>query len=282
MLTCHLQGGLGNQLFQIFTTIAYALKHKKAFAFSNKYQLDTKRTTYWHSFLAALAKFTKNITVSAAFYTTLRETAFVYNELPLRTEENILLQGYFQSYKYFADYKEHIMRFIRITEQKKLLQQKLNLEQRYNLAYAHTVSLHLRRGDYRQLQECHPLLTEDYYQSALKHILSTATTLPVKTVLMFCEKQDYADAVSLLEKMKTQHAQLNFSIIDFSLSDWEQLLIMSLCQHNIIANSSYSWWGAYFNERPTKIVCYPATWFGPKLKHYDTRDLCPINWVKIS
>ena len=61
MLSCELCGGLGNQLFQVFTTIAYALKHKKTFAFTNQIQLDTKRSTYWHSFLFPLAKFTKAI-----------------------------------------------------------------------------------------------------------------------------------------------------------------------------------------------------------------------------
>ena len=61
MLTCYLQGGLGNQLFQIFTTLNYALQHKKPFAFTNQTQLDTKRATYWQTFLAPLAKFTKPI-----------------------------------------------------------------------------------------------------------------------------------------------------------------------------------------------------------------------------
>jgi len=57
------------------------------------------------------------------------------------------------------------------------------------------------------------------------------------------------------------------------------MLLMSVCDHTIIANSTFSWWGAYFNQNPGKMVCYPDTWFGPALKH-DTRDLCPTDWIK--
>jgi hypothetical protein len=65
------------------------------------------------------------------------------------------------------------------------------------------------------------------------------------------------------------------------LSDWEQLLFMSCCNHNIIANSTFSWWAAYFNSWEDKIVCYPSVWFGPSANH-NTMDLCPESWNKIS
>ena len=63
--------------------------------------------------------------------------------------------------------------------------------------------------------------------------------------------------------------------------DWQQMLVMSCCHHNIIANSSFSWWGAYLNKNIRKIVCYPSKWFGPKTQHHDTSDLCPEEWTKI-
>ena len=83
-----------------------------------------------------------------------------------------------------------------------------------------------------------------------------------------------------MSKDKKAYPQLNFIQCNY-IQDWEQLLLMSLCNHNIIANSTFSWWGAYFNTNPGKIVCYPSVWFGSKCINNSTRDLFPENWIKI-
>jgi hypothetical protein len=296
MLTCYLQGGLGNQLFQIFTTIAYSLTYKKPFAFTNQVKLDTNRSTYWHSFLSPLSKFTKyinyNNTVSINKisinkftsiiknndFTKVSEKNFSYNALPNIQAENILLFGYFQSYKYFENHAKSIIKLIRLEEQKSSVKNKYKDIYEYD----HCISIHFRRGDYKTLQDCHPLLTYEYYNHALKHILSSNTeSSSICHALIFCEKNDVSDILPMIEEFKKTFSGIAFKIIDFNISDWEQLLLMSACRHNIIANSSYSWWGAYFNTNPGKIVCYPSKWFGPKLKDNSIKDMCPTFWKKV-
>jgi hypothetical protein len=84
-----------------------------------------------------------------------------------------------------------------------------------------------------------------------------------------------------INKLQTDFPEYVFIRGQNTLADWEQLLLMSCCQHNIIANSSFSWWAAYFNLNTEKIVCYPSVWFGPNA-NLDTKDLCPDKWVKIN
>jgi hypothetical protein len=278
MLTCFLAGGLGNQLFQIFTTIAYALTHKKSFVFTNKNQLDTKRFSYWQTFLAPLAKFTREINYNKLYLSTLREKEFAYNELHYIDSEEILLIGYFQSYKYFESHKQGIFRLIKLEEQRERIRVKY-LSSHPGFSFNNSISLHFRRGDYKQLQEHYPLLTYDYYNKALKHIVSQKNLHTFISPLIFCEKNDINDIMPIIDQLKKSYPSLTFQIIDFNISDWEQLLLMSLCRDNIIANSSYSWWGAYFNMHPGKIVCYPNKWFGPKLQHNNMKDMCPITWT---
>lgn len=291
MLTCYLQGGLGNQLFQIFTTIAYSLKYKKPFTFTNMPQLDTKRSTYWNSFLSPLAKFTKDIKYNkkeefnrTTDVTKLYEQNFSYNVLPNITDENVILCGYFQSYKYFEEHKKSIMKLIRLDEQKERLK---------HMIKGNTISMHFRWGDYKNYCEHYPLMTYDYYNKALNYIITELANINsikaandrsmnashIQNVLIFCEKHDLNDIASIIDKLKKTYHNLSFEIINFNISDWEQMLLMSLCQHNIIANSTFSWWGAYFNTNTEKIVCYPGKWFGPKLhENNNMKDLCPLDW----
>jgi hypothetical protein len=148
-----------------------------------------------------------------------------------------------------------------------------------NFSFKNTISMHFRRGDYKQLQHNHPLLTYEYYHKALTHIVTQKNFNTFISILIFCEKNDLNDVSPIIERLKRVFPALSFQVIDFNISDWEQLLLMSLCRDNIIANSSYSWWAAYFNLDPGKIVCYPEKWFGPNLAHYSTKDMMPECWT---
>jgi hypothetical protein len=84
-----------------------------------------------------------------------------------------------------------------------------------------------------------------------------------------------------IENLQKRFPDYTFLRASPVLEDWEQLLLMSLCKYNIIANSSFSWWGAYLNRDESKIVCYPDLWFGPASNN-NTRDLFPDNWIEIN
>ncbi|MCJ7802945.1 MAG: alpha-1,2-fucosyltransferase [Candidatus Marinimicrobia bacterium] len=280
MITCNLMGGLGNQIFQIFATISYALKSKNKFQFLNVETLGggstTVRSTYWSTFFSNMRPFLMS-TIPAV--TVIRENGFPYNELPLREMVNrdVLIHGYFQSYKYFQDSYNVICRMIGINKMKESLLLKLDLNSAY---MENTISMHFRIGDYKKIQEFHPLATYGYYERSIQHLQTHQPTNPWN-VLFFCEDVDYDDVAVLINKLSNRFPNYTFTRANNTLADWEQMLLMSCCHHNIIANSSFSWWGAYFNAFVDKMVCYPSVWFGPAAKN-DTRDLCPSEWTKIS
>jgi len=284
MITCDLKGGLGNQLFQIFTTIAYSIKTKNCFKFPNVETLGegdtTLRLTYWKSFLSSLKPFLISETsfiLKIFLIEIVKERNFKYNELTINETPNIMLSGYFQSYKYFEKNYYEICKLIGIEKMKKTLIQKLKKNTEYE--FNDSISLHFRLGDYKYRQAVHPLATLEYYQDSLSYIKNVYPDI-LFTVLFFCEDEDIDDVLIKINCLKSNFPNYVFIRGDNTLSDWEQMLYMSICKHNIIANSSFSWWGAYFNSKNEKIVCYPSIWFGPKIEH-DTSDLCPPNWIKI-
>jgi hypothetical protein len=287
MISCKLCGGLGNQLFQIFTTIAYALKYTKPFFFLNNHQLGngsngvTIRYTYWETLLTALKPFLKNMSEILPLVSFL-EQDFKYSELPdsLVKEPRTLLVGYFQSPKYFDKYKETIFKLLKIDIKKMIVKNKIRL----NFNDIYTISMHFRFGDYKKYPHIYPLLDYEYYNTALSIILNKMSALSVQkqiVVIYFCEDESLLEAEEIINKLKKQkYKSVQFQRADSILADWEQMLFMSLCDHNIIANSTFSWWGAYLNTGVNKMVCYPEQWF-TKETNNDTSDLFLYDWIKI-
>lgn len=280
MITCNLMGGLGNQLFQIFATISYAIKSKNRFAFLSQETLgggsSTIRYTFWNTFFSNLKTFlVKDLPVVRV----IRETGFAYSELRVSEmiNQNIMLSGYFQSYKYFQANYSTICRLIGIGKMKAELLQKLNIT---SVGLNNSISTHFRIGDYKKLQDYHPLATYEYYERALGFIQNLKTDINFE-ILYFCEDCDIGDVLSIINKLVIKFPSYTFVRGEKNLEDWEQMLLMSCCHHNIIANSSFSWWSAYFNSYSDKIVCYPSVWFGSKINN-DMSDLCPHEWNNIA
>lgn len=276
-VTCELMGGLGNQLFQIFALLAAANHAKRPFYFDPKQTSirHGQKLSYWHTpLLQALKPFIKlQDGVGAPSYI-LKERSFRYAPIPLNQNLNdhVKIYGYFQSYKYFAPYQAEIMSLLQINKTQEELKTKHNPLYSFN----ETIAVHFRVGDYVRYPNHHPVLPYSYYKKGLSSSSSSITT-----VLAFYEEADTAFIQEKhLKRIKQDFPHLKLVTIDHTLADWEQLLIMSLCQHQIIANSTFSWWGAYLNSNANKQIFYPANWFGPALKH-DIQDLCPPNWHKV-
>lgn len=278
MITCNLSGGLGNQLFQIFATISYAIKYNMNFLFlySHISPSISRRVTYWDTFLKRLKCFTSNNLPPIQL--NISEKSFNYNELYNPDSSiNICLNGYFQSYKYFCDNEEIILKLLMIEHNKKEI---LSQEGIFKNYFDNSASIHFRLGDYKNLPEYHPILPYEYYSKSISFL--KLKNKNIKKIFYFCENSDIADVLIKINKLKIEFPEISF-VREFNiLSDWQQMLFMSWCQHNIIANSTFSWWGAYFNTNPDRIVCYPSVWFGSKLTNNDTRDLFPSTWNKIS
>jgi hypothetical protein len=280
MLSCNLQGGLGNQLFQIYTTIAHAELTNSRFFFSPIRELKgsvTDRHTYWDTFLTSLRPFLLDPElIDKGNLVIVREKGFTYNPLSINNLSKIrILSGYFQSYKYFDSYFQTINRLLKIDTLK------VDLTNKYLKLVNEDkpISMHFRLGDYKRLPNHYVILNAEYYKAALRCILEkNAETI----VLYFCEDPDLEEVDIMIQNIKAEFPDLTFLRADPGLEDWEQLILMSLCKHNIIANSTFSWWGAYLNTNREKIVVCPLTWFGPKLQQsHDLKDLFPESWIKM-
>jgi hypothetical protein len=273
-------GGLGNQIFQIFATISYAIKSKNQFKFLNVETLGTGsttvRNTFWKSFFRRLQPFLID-NIPQPIHV-IREKDFTFNELPIdeMVERDSLIFGYFQSYKYFHEHYQILCRIIELEKLKEEVIMKLNVNEEY---LVNCVSMHFRIGDYKKIQHFHPLATYEYYRNSLNMIKNK--TIQSYNILYFCENDDIDDVMLTVNKLENEFPEYTFIRADNTLEDWEQMLFMSCCHHNIIANSSFSWWGAYFNTQTDKIVCYPSVWFG-EIANNNTKDLCPTDWNKIN
>jgi len=267
-------GGLGNQLFQIVTTITYGIRTKKRFLFlrSENTRGICIRNTYWDNLLGRLFPFMVDKANNFPPLTLLREKDFTYNDLTeiILESNNVQLRGYFQSYKYFKDDFSTIYKMLQLDKQKETLQTKVSPSD---------ISIHFRVGDYLTLSEIYYVMTYEYYKTSLARVIQDSKE-PITTVMYFFELEDMTKVLEMVIKLTKDFPDIWFRQVDHNLRDWEQMLLMSCCKHNIIANSTFSWWGAYLNQNTNKIVCYPEKWFKPGVPN-DTKDLCPEDWVLI-
>lgn len=254
MIIVKIKGGLGNQLFQwacgkhlsekynipFYLDISFFDNSNRNFGL-NKFPFITYELITSHPEIKII-KFSKKL------------DNFNFND-NLYNGNDIFIDGYWQSEKYFIDIKDIIIENLQPNE---LTLSKLRNS--YNLN--DSVSIHIRRTDYVGSFR-HPTQTIEYYMKALSLIKS-------KNILVFSDDMDWC-------KNNLKISNITFVENNDNIND---LWLMSLCDNNIIANSSFSWWGAWLNKNVHKKIIAPSEWFS-KSSNLNYSDIVPSNWIKL-
>lgn len=286
MIVTRIVGGLGNQMFQyaagraLATRLGVELKIDRR-AFSN-YQTHSFGLQHFKAKLVdalpnELPKMASESTFSRFFRNFSRapisvftETAFTFNPKVLTLEANTYLDGYWQSENYFQDFSD----FIRADFQFEKQPSNENKIWLLKISNVNSVSLHIRRGDYvsnASANSVHGTCDLDYYYRAVKTLAENIGN--DLEIFVFSDDPDWVTAnLSLsfpMHIVRHNNAETNY----------EDLRLMTACRHHIIANSSFSWWGAWLDPRPDSLIIAPKQWF--RTAKLDPRDLIPDRWVKV-
>lgn len=277
-VSCNIKGGLGNQLFQIFATMAYGMRTGRQFRFHFMDRIGN-RAGYWHSFLKGLEGYgiNQNDFLYLFHYSGIskihQEPCYAYSEIPEYSEyDNVLLDGYYQSRNYFAGYEKEIMEI--------LWGNRGVVGRTIGCSSTPRIGMHFRIGDYKMIQHCHPVMATSYYVKALTECLkshgfyldasqwnevvgklsggNTENVRKIVDVLYLCEDSDILDVENHLTVLRDLFPYLSFrrGVVDICMEngerecdrDWKEMALLSCCDWFVIPNSTFSWWAATFSS----------------------------------
>ncbi|MEO6729266.1 MAG: alpha-1,2-fucosyltransferase [Candidatus Dojkabacteria bacterium] len=284
MIIVRLKGGLGNQMFQYAIGRKYMQMHN-----GNQVKLDdyTKKAGIQRDLMLTRYKIRGSVLNKPEYYiyritnalgtrvSFLKNWAYkiyfqdqthAYEDFYLQGGKNVYLDGFWQNLKYFDDIKEILKDEFQLKDAPTKYSQEL-LEKINN---SNAICLHVRRGDYvsnSHTNSVHGTAPMDYYNNAIAYINSHVEN---PNYFLFSDDPDWAK-----ENIKTNSpTEVSYNPIELG---YEDLALMNACKHYIIANSTFSWWGAYLSRNPNKIVCAPKRWYNDK---ENPIDLIPENWIK--
>lgn len=285
-----LQGGLGNQMFQYAFYLAQKQKNPKVkcdssivkiknehngYELYNVFKIKTEASALTYVFTKILNRLKSNKNITRLISIFLKIT-LIKDSIPSEYKPEILVTktrnyylGYWQSEKYFKNISETI-RTAFTFDVTKLSQESRQTAQ--EIQNTNSISIHIRRGDYLldKYQKLYGgICTLDYYTKAINHMLKNFPD---------CKFFIFSDDIKWVEENLCNLIH-NKTFIDFNKgkNSWQDMYLMSICKHNIIANSSFSWWAAWLNLNKNKIVISPNKF----LNIGDSKDLIPEDWIKI-
>ncbi|MEX0961338.1 MAG: alpha-1,2-fucosyltransferase [Simkaniaceae bacterium] len=261
-LVTKIQYQFGNQLFQVAAGYALALDHGYEPLFP-----DFKSCPHWNvreNYKKVFSKFNADSPSSPILKKLNEAEVNRLGHLP----ENVMIHGFFQSEKYFIHHKEEILKLF--SPSNEILDRLLEKYQSL-LSHQKTVALHVRTyladyGHIPQSKEFHAFPGLEYYKNAVQLLGEDCLYLIFSDRIAWCKKNlsDIAPFIVFIEG--------NHYIDDFYL--------MTLCDHIITANSSFSWWAAYLNQNPDKLVITPKNWYGERWR-YLTNQIVPKDWIRL-
>jgi len=268
-------GRLGNQLFQFSSAIgisrkrgyevAFPVENCSRFASNGPIDQKTGQTTNVKCDLLDCFNIPEfyfkpmNELRPSGVY---QERNFKFNTEVLSLPPNTDLYGYFQDERYFKEDRDLLLSVLKFKEEYESIAQEFisGID-----PACQKVSIHIRRGDYTLYPNHHPVCSRDYYQTAMgKFAPDVVKFLVFSDDIEWCREEFKGD---------------QFIFVD-SGSPYSDLKIMTMCDHHIIANSSYSWWGAWLNTKENKRVIAPSSWFGPAIDK-DASEIYCEGWEKI-
>lgn len=288
-ITIKFCGGLGNQMFQYAAGRSLSLLKNSSLNFDISYynikSNDTQRDFQLFYFPNIQTNVSKIYNIKNSFLNKLRnhivkfvyrqqyvdEPYFSYWEGFKKLNPPICINGYWQSEKYFFDFRDVIINDFKFPNL--LTESSIKLEKLITQTHE-SVAVHVRRGDYisnPKAQKFHGNLLQNYYSKALNKIMKACG--PTK-LFIFSDDPDWVR----LNFDSCGHSSI---IIDFKNDTLphNDMYLMTLCKHHIIANSSFSWWGAWLSQKKDGIVIAPKNWFANKT--INTSDIYLKKWIKI-
>jgi hypothetical protein len=268
MILVKLIGGLGNQMFEYALGRRLSLERKTELRFDlSWYNSSPDRRYTLDNFNISGKPASGFEKIKSRFSKRVKEPSFSYDAKVLSAPKNVSLDGYWLSPKYFDGIEDVLRKDFTLTApQGEKFDRRLT-----EIKAVNSVSLHVRRGDYiaAKNRKVYAECTEEYYRNAVTYVKKHVNDIHI---FVFSD-----DTAWVKDNLKID-APVTF-VSDEQFTDAQELMLMSVCKHNIIANSTFSWWGAWLNQNPEKIVITIKNWFvDPKLSD---NDIIPDTWIRL-